>query len=83
MSLGRRKREKQSAIWIDAAALPRRGGYPFYERLNELLDRRGFDRFAEETCAVFNSRTGRPGLAPGIYFRLLLVVTCSPKTVRN
>jgi hypothetical protein len=38
MSLGRRKREKQSAIWIDAAALPRRGGYPFYERLNELLE---------------------------------------------
>jgi transposase len=73
MSLGRRKREKQSAMWIDAASLPRRGGHPFYERLNELLYRRGFDRFAEEACAVFYSQTGRPGLAPGVYFRLLLV----------
>jgi transposase len=73
MSLGRRKREKQSAMWIDAASLPRRGGHPFYGRLNELLDRRGFDRFAEGACAAFYSQTGRPGLAPGVYFRLLLV----------
>jgi transposase len=50
-----------------------RGGHPFYERLNELLAKRDFDRFAEQASASFYSKTGRPGLAPGIYFRLLLV----------
>jgi transposase len=73
MSLGRRKREKQPTIWIEASALAKRGGHPFYERLNELLGKRGFDCFAEDTCASFYAETGRPGLAPGIYFRLLLV----------
>jgi transposase len=47
---------------------------PFYARLNELLRDRGFDDFAEVRCATFYAATmGRPGLAPGIYFRLLLV----------
>jgi transposase len=73
MSLGRRKREKQEAIWIEAVAVAGRGGHPFYERLNELLTKRDFDRFAELACASFYSKTGRPGLPPGIYFRLLLV----------
>jgi transposase len=73
MSLGRRKREKQEAIWIDAGVVAGRGGHPFYERLNELLGKRDFDRFAEQACASFYSKTGRPGLAPGVYFRLLLV----------
>jgi hypothetical protein len=48
MSLGRRKREKQEAIWIDAAVFARRGGHLFYEHLNQLLEKRDFDRFAEQ-----------------------------------
>lgn len=74
MSLGKRRwREKQDAIWIEAASVPTPAGHPFYQRLNQLLESRGFDRFAEETCRGFYSDTGRPGLAPGIYFRLLLI----------
>ena len=73
MSLGKRGRERQESIWIEAASLAASGGHPFYERLNRILDSRGFDAFAEEACRVFYSQTGRPGLAPGIYFRLLLV----------
>ena len=65
--------EKQAPIWIEAASLATPAAHPFYERLNQLLDQRGFDRFAEEICRPFYSRTGRPGLPPGIYFRLLLV----------
>jgi transposase len=43
-------------------------------RLNELLRDRGFDDFAEVRGATFYAATmGRPGLAPGIYFRLLLI----------
>lgn len=72
MSLGKREREKQGAIWIEAATLTT-PGHPFYERLNGLLDNRKFDGFAEMTCRPFYSTVGRPGLAPSIYFRLLLI----------
>ena len=73
MSLGKRSRERQEAIWIEAASLSAPGGHPFYERLNGVLDKGGFDAFAAKACESFYSKTGRPGLAPGIYFRLLLV----------
>ena len=73
MSIGTREREKQEAIWIEAALLATPGGHPFYEKLNGLLDERKFDGFAEETCRRFYLKTSRPGLAPAVYFRLLLV----------
>jgi transposase len=66
MSLGKRDREKQEAIWMEAASLCEGSGHPFYERLNSLLNKCGFDRFAEESCRKFYSGTGRPGLTPGI-----------------
>ena len=74
MSLGKRGAdEKQEPIWIEAARLATPVGHPFYERLNRLLRKRGFDAFAESACESFYARTGRPGLAPGVYFRALLV----------
>jgi transposase len=74
MSLGKRGRdEKQEPIWIEAARLATPAGHPFYERLNRLLSKRGFDAFAESACESFYAKTGRPGLAPGVYFRALLV----------
>ena len=74
MSLGRRGgQEKQESIWIVAGTLARPAGHPFYERLNAVLNEQRFDSFAEQTCAGFYSKTGRPGLAPGVYFRCLLV----------
>ncbi|MGH9381214.1 MAG: transposase [Thermoanaerobaculia bacterium] len=49
-------------------------GHPFYERLDELLARHEFDAFVEVACERFYAPVmGRPSLAPGIYFRLLLV----------
>lgn len=60
-------------MWIETASLRISGGHPFYERLNEILDGGKFDDFAEDGCKSFYSKTGRPGLAPGIYFRLLMV----------
>jgi transposase len=42
--------------------------------LNQLLREHGFDDFAEAQCAMFYADAmGRPGLPPGIYFRLLLI----------
>ena len=74
MSLGKRgANEKQEPIWIEAARLATPVGHPFYERLNRLLDKRGFDSFAESACESFYAKVGRPGLAPGVYFRALLV----------
>jgi transposase len=54
--------------------LARPASHPFYERLNELLAQSDFDRFVEGKCQPFYAAVmGRPGLAPGVYFRLLLV----------
>ena len=67
MSLGKRgPNERQEPIWIEAASLATPVGHPFYERLNRLLDKRGFDAFAENACLSFNEKVGRPGLAPGV-----------------
>jgi transposase len=73
MAMGTR-REHQDGLWIPACALVRPASHPFYERLNELLGGQDFDGFVEGKCQRFYAaRMGRPGLAPGIYFRLLLV----------
>jgi transposase len=54
--------------------LARPESHPFYERLNDLLARHEFDQFVEEKCRRFYApKMGQPGLAPGIYFRLLLI----------
>jgi transposase len=73
MAMGTR-RERQEELWIPNSSLARPASHPFYERLNGLLGEHDFDRFVEGKCRRFYAATmGRPGLAPGIYFRLLLV----------
>jgi hypothetical protein len=73
MSMGRREPD-QPPLWIAASDLPTSPGHPFYARLNEVLDTHRFDRFAESRCREFYAKVmGRPSLAPGQYFRLLLV----------
>lgn len=74
MAMGKRRRERQPALWVPATDLPTAASHPFYRRLNQLLASHGFDDFVEQQCAPFYAETmGRPGLAPGIYFRLLLI----------
>ena len=74
MAMGIRPRDRQPTMWVATTELPTSASHPFYARLNQLLHDRGFDDFAEAQCARFYAATmGRPGLAPGIYFRLLLV----------
>jgi len=73
MAMGTR-REHQEELWIPTCTLARPTSHPFYERLNQRLTKHDFDRFVEGKCQRFYAATmGRPGLAPGIYFRLLLV----------
>jgi len=74
MAMGKRKRDRQSHMWVTTTDLPTAASHPFYRRLNQLLREPGFDDFAEAQCASFYAETmGRPGLPPGIYFRLLLI----------
>ena len=73
--MGKRKRRlRQSTIWIATSDLPRTAGHPFYERMNKILDQAGFDTHVEKLCEPFYAeRMGRPSLLPGRYFRLLLI----------
>ena len=67
-------RTRQATMWVPTADLPKSAGHPFYERLNRVLDEAGFDAFVEAQCASFYADgVGRPSLAPGRYFRLLLL----------
>ena len=70
----RRKRERQEELWIASDAIVEAPGHAFYERLNELLARHGFDRAVEHLCGRFyRGVRGRPSMAPGVYFRMLLI----------
>jgi transposase len=74
MALGKRKRDKQHILFVPAAKLPQSAAHPFYAKVNEVLAGGKFDEFVEELCAKFyEEKIGRPGLAPGKYFRLLLI----------
>ena len=75
MAMGRRKnRARTPGLWIATNELPRTGGHPFYQRLNQVLETHAFDEFVEAQCAPFYAAAvGRPSLTPGTYFRLLLI----------
>jgi len=61
-------------MWVAVSELPRSVSHPFYEKLNGLLAEYGFDDFVETQCRPFYAeKMGRPSLAPGQYFRLLLL----------
>jgi transposase len=74
MAMGKRKSNRQPRMWIATTDLPTAASHPFYARLNRLFADQRFDDFAETACAPFYAaKMGRPGLPPGIYFRLLFV----------
>jgi transposase len=74
MAMGtRKKRERQEGLWY-GVELPTAPGHPFYKRLNEILDRAGFDSFCETNCGSFyHDKLGRPSLPPGLYFRIMMI----------
>jgi len=74
MAVGKRKPAFQRELFVLAEELPTTAAHPFYAKVNDLLEKNGFDRFAQERCASFYaSRLGRPGLPPGNYFRLMMI----------
>src|SRR5437667_150243 len=55
MAMGRRaeQRQAQEEFWIAHTQWPRTVAHPFYQRLNQLLEERGFDEFVEGQCERF------------------------------
>jgi transposase len=72
MALGKRK-PKQNELFIATNQLNSGPGHPFYSKLNEVLGSAGFDAFVEKLCASYYKEGGRPGIPPGVYFRMLFV----------
>jgi IS5 family transposase len=73
MALGRRE-ATQEEMFVAAKDLPRSPGHVFYRKLNWLLSEADFDRRIEELCeAYYADDVGRPGIPPGVYFRMLFV----------
>ena len=74
MAMGKRNSHQQQPLFIAAADLPQSAAHPFYAKLNEVLAGWKFDPFVEGLCAKFyDEKIGHPSLAPGKYFRLLLI----------
>lgn len=73
MSMSRKVGEQQPMLWIAATEVAASPGNPFYQRLNRILKDAGFDAFVEASCARFYKEGGRPSIAPGVYFRMLLI----------
>lgn len=74
MAMGRREGERQDPLWVAAQNIVRGPGSPFYAQLNATLAEAGFDRWVERRCARFYAeKTGRPGVPPGVYFRMLMI----------
>lgn len=53
MSMSKRRSERQQHLWINTAEIITSPGHPFYQRLNQLLEEHGFDRFVEDRCRAF------------------------------
>jgi transposase len=70
--MGKREGEQED-LFVTHQQL-RSQSHPFYRAVNRVLAEQGFDRYVERLCSKFYAKKmGRPGLAPGIYFRSLLL----------
>jgi len=74
MAMGRLQGDRQDSLWVPTQDIAGGPGSPFYARLNAILAEAGFDRFVESICERFYAqRSGRPGIPPGVYFRMLMI----------
>lgn len=70
----KRRGAEQAGMWVACHELPRSPGHVFYEKLNQVLEAGGFDRFVEDLCAPYYAEgEGRPSIEPGVYFRMLFI----------
>ena len=70
----RKKRQRQHELWMAAGDIVQTPANAFYDQLNGILERRRFDKTVEHLCRrYYKGPYGRPSLAPGVYFRMLLI----------
>ena len=72
MAMGRQEGD-QPSMWVATQTLARSPGHAFYEKLNQVLEQSGFDRYVEELCAPHYAEQGRPSIPPRVYFRMLFI----------
>jgi transposase len=74
VSMRRRKKGRQRPLFV-ASTAAQSPGHRFYEAFERLLRKAEFDEFVEGICAEHYAAegVGRPSIAPGVYFRMLLV----------
>ena len=76
MAMGKRKQQRQEALFLAVDELPKSAGHPFYEKLNQLLAAADFDPWIEGRCAQYynqEERRGQPSIPPGVYLRMLMI----------
>jgi transposase len=73
MALGKRCSEQQGEFWVPTDKLGSGPRNVFYERLNQLLAEMEFDRKLEAAAEPHYETTGRKGLPPGVYFRMIFI----------
>nr|WP_233489530.1 hypothetical protein [Solidesulfovibrio fructosivorans] len=67
MGLGRQGYQ-QGTMYLDWDEIPRSRGRAFYDRLQQIFRKSGFDAFAEKLCKPFYADKGRPSILPGRFF---------------
>jgi transposase len=73
MAMGKRK-SVEPPLFFTCNDLPQSEGHPYYVMINRILAESEFDRFVESACQKFYAdKMGRPSVAPGVYFRMLLI----------
>jgi transposase len=73
MAMGKRK-AKQQELFVSTNEIPKAASHPFYAKVNEVLEQHQVDRRLEHLCGRFyKPALGRPSMAPGVYFRMLLI----------
>jgi transposase len=73
MALGRR-RNIQKELFVTSDEIAKAPAHPFYSRLDQIFKAHEFDAFCEQLCQPYYAEgVGRPGLPPGVYFRLLML----------
>ncbi|WP_437187880.1 transposase [Planctomicrobium sp. SH668] len=58
---------------MPTASLSAGPGHVFYDKLNQVLAKAGFDKVLEELCSPVYASTGRSSIPPGVYFRMLMI----------
>ena len=72
----RQGEEKQQEFWIERTRVSKAPSQGFYSKLNEHLEAMDFARQVWALCEPAyreESRGGRPGIDPVVYFKMLMV----------